>query len=156
MARLLKVIVVEDDPILCDAFATTLETDPLITTAQAHTLKEAEDLCELEPQVVLFLDLSVPGVKGVQIVELLRKKKPGAVIVVITGSAHLADAAIAAGASKVIIKSSPDSFGPGLIKSVRDAVTVREVELLFAPTVSAIKEQRETLTTVPQLVNNQK
>ena len=160
MARRLKVIVVEDDPILCEAFASTLEKDPLIKTAQAHTLVDAVHLCQMEPQVVLLLDLSVPGVKDVEIVETLRKETPGAIIIVVTGHEKLADAAMQAGASKVIIKGSNESWGPGLIKAFRDTVTAREVELLFAPTRDILEKQKKTLTSVTpsiqHLVNNQK
>lgn len=132
MARRLKVIVVEDDQLLCRLFAETLDKDPLIQTGQANDLEEALRLCTLEPQVVLLVDLSIPGAKGVEVVSETRKAAPGATIIVITGTDHYDKDAIKAGATAVIHKGTQDSIGNQLIKTIRDAVTKHEMELLFA------------------------
>jgi two-component system cell cycle response regulator len=150
MQRLLKAIVVEDDPLLCRLFAETLEGDSRITTAQAHDLPEAVRLCRKEPQVLLLVDLSIPGAEGMQAVSALRKEAPGATVVVITGNSDSEAAALRAGAHAVIIKGSEDSHGAALIDAVRHAVLAHEVELMFAPTLLAV----DKVTRKAQLVSD--
>ncbi len=154
MARILKVIVVEDDTLLCNLFAETLEKDARISTAQAHDLPEAIRLCQQEPQVVLLVDLTIPGAKGVEVIEAGRKAAPGATIVVITGNAEIEKDALSAGATTVIQKGSPESFGDALVKTVRDAVIQHEVQLLYAPMKDAVKTQQSKLNAVQSLLKH--
>ena len=158
MSRLLKVIVVEDNPELCTLYADCLNSDPNITTVKAHNLAEAVALCQKEPQVVILADLTLPDATGVQAMAL-RKEAPGATFIVITGDMNAADAAKDAGAEAVIVKGDPESIGSGLIRTVRNCVTAHEMKLLFAPGKAVIEKQGESLKTVKdkigQLVKNQ-
>lgn len=145
MHRLLKAIVMEDDPVLCKLFADTLEKDDRITAEVAHDLPEAIGICQRERQVVLLVDLSVPGARGMQAVTDLRKILPGATLIVITGNPDAEIDAKKAGAHAVIIKGSPQSFGDGLIWAVRMAVMARDNELLFQPAMNAVAKQEKKI-----------
>ncbi len=138
--RNLKVIVVEDDEVLCGLFASELDKDPFIKTAQAHDLPEAVRLCQLEPQVVLLVDLTIPGAKGMEAVSETRQAAPGATIIVITGNLDADQAALDAGATTVIHKGTRESYGEPLRKAVRDAVSLHEMQLLYRPVRQTIAE----------------
>lgn len=129
--RLLRVIVVEDDKTLCQAFAEALEADKSITTVQAHDLPEAIQLCRREPQVVMLVDLGLPSATGMDAVTMMRKENPGATLIVITGDMDAKPEAMRAGAHAVIVKGGEDSVGSGLIDAVRNAVRAHDSELLF-------------------------
>lgn len=152
MHRLLKVFVVEDDPVLCPLYAEMLRNDPGIATAEAHDLPEAIDLCRRERQVVLLVDLGLPSAKDMEAVTELRKEAPGATLVVITGNVDAEKPARKAGAHGVIIKGSPESIGDGLIKTIRDAVVRHDVELLLAPAVAVQEKISERISTLEDSV----
>ena len=143
--RLLKAFVVEDDPVLCRAFADTLKGDGHITAVEAHDLPDAVRLCRQEPQPVILVDLGLPSAAGTDAVTALRRELPGATLVVITGAADKEDAAIRAGAHAVIAKGSAESYGRGLIDAVRRAVVAHDVRLLFQPAKEGLERQEELL-----------
>lgn len=145
MKRLLRAIVVEDNDLLRNLYASTLEADEGISTVNAGTLQDAISLCRREPQVVLLVDLGIPGAEGVSAIPSLRREAPGATLVVITGKEELRDKALAAGAHAVIIKSSPESVGDELIRAVRAAVVRHDAELLASPAVAASDKLQESI-----------
>lgn len=151
MQRLLKAIVVEDNPQICEIISHTLQKDKNITTATAHDLPEAVQLCRREPQVVLVVDLGLPSCHEVEAIQALRKEAPGATVVVLTGQADLEDDALKAGAHAVIIKGGPNCYGEGLVKKIREAVVSHDVELLFAPATNAAEKVRKKIQETGEL-----
>lgn len=152
MQRLLKVIVVEDDSALRTAFAENLRNDQLIQTAEAGTLAAGLALVQAERHVVLVVDLGLPDADGVTAVAALRKVAPGATLVVVTGDERLEEPAKAAGAHAVILKTSEDSYGEGLIRAVRTAVINRDLELVNAPAAGRLARVDAKLDTAKRLL----
>ncbi len=149
--RLLRVIVVEDNKALCQAYSDILESDKQITAVQAHDLPEAVQLCRREPQVVMLVDLGLPSASGMDAITMMRKENPGATMVVITGDVDARPAALAAGAHEVIVKGSPESYGDGLILAVRNAVRVHDAELLFVKGQAILDRTEQRIEQAAQL-----
>ena len=108
-ARLIRVLVVDDHPVVTDGVRLLLRSDPTITIAgSAHSGQEAlRVVAQLEPDVVL-LDLRLPDMLGTEMITALRAGAPEAKIVLFTAYAdHAAlPAALEAGVDGCLLKDS--------------------------------------------------
>ena len=98
----IRVLLVEDFPLVREGVAAALERDPAITVVgeAANGREGLEKAHELRPDVVL-LDLHMPELGGMMLLERLRSEMPGVRTIVMTASEKgepLLDA-VAAGAS---------------------------------------------------------
>jgi DNA-binding NarL/FixJ family response regulator len=102
-----RILVVDDHPVVHDGVALLVERTRSITIAgYARSGREAIDLAErLQPDVVL-LDLRLPDMLGSEAVRAIRRRAPGAVVLIFTAHPdHAAlDAAREAGASGMVVK----------------------------------------------------
>ena len=103
----IRVLLVEDFPLVREGVAAALERDPAITVVgQAANGREGLALAhELRPDIVL-LDLHMPELGGMMLLERLRAELPGVRTMVMTASEKgepLLDA-VAAGASGYLTK----------------------------------------------------
>jgi two-component system nitrate/nitrite response regulator NarL len=105
--RPVRVLVVDDHPVVHDGVAMLVERTRSVTVAgSARSGREAIELAErLAPDVVL-LDLRLPDMLGSEAVRAIRKRAPGAVVLVFTAHPdHAAvDAAREAGAAGLVVK----------------------------------------------------
>jgi len=86
-----KILVIDDEEVVLDSCTQILDGgDCRINTASngAEGLKRLEDL---EPDVV-FLDLKMPGLSGLEVLERIRAMRPLMVVIVITGYATVSSA----------------------------------------------------------------
>lgn len=133
MDRKLNAIVLEDDPTLRGLIADELARDPAIRVRQAGSLGEAVAMARGEESPVYVVDLTLPDAAGVEAIVAIRRVTPGATIVGFTGGGVDAAAeARRAGATVVIEKGSPESYGDKLRETVRQAVCDGECELYAA------------------------
>ena len=105
----IRVVVVDDFPLVRDGIARALDADPAIeVVAQAGTGREALELAtQLEPDIMI-LDLRMPDLGGLAVLDKLRTSQPSIRVVVMTASEQagaLLDA-IAAGAAGYLSKRS--------------------------------------------------
>jgi DNA-binding NarL/FixJ family response regulator len=102
-----RVLVVDDHPVVHDGVALLVERTRAITIAgYARSGREAIELAEeLAPDVVL-LDLRLPDMLGSEAVRAIRRRAPGAAVLIFTAHPdHAAlDAAREAGAAGMVVK----------------------------------------------------
>src|SRR2546423_7248083 len=103
--RLTRVLVVDDDPLLCELLRVTLATEGIEVTAAHHVIHAEKLLAESVPDAIV-LDIGLPGVDGVFYCERLResprtKRLP---IIAISGSEDAGVMAAGAGADAFVHK----------------------------------------------------
>jgi DNA-binding NarL/FixJ family response regulator len=105
----IRVLVAEDHPLVREAVSRALSQDPsLAVVGEAGTGEEAIELAaELRPDI-LILDLVMPGVGGLAVLDRLRETQPEIRIVVLTANENASTVldAIAAGAAGYLSKSA--------------------------------------------------
>lgn len=104
-----RILVVDDHPLTRDALAALLEQHDFRVVGQAADGEEAIECARaLHPDLVL-LDLSMPGLDGLQALPRLRAAAPGCEVVVLTASGTEDNllGAIRAGAAGYLLKSEP-------------------------------------------------
>jgi signal transduction histidine kinase len=107
-----RILVIDDEEVVLDACTLMLEGGPhTVATASDGTLG-LQRIQEVRPDLV-FVDLRMPGLSGLEVIERIHTSDPSIVIVVITGYATL-DSAVEAmqkGASDYVPKPfTPDEF----------------------------------------------
>jgi two-component system, NarL family, response regulator DegU len=104
-----RILVVDDHPLTRDALAGLLAQHGFDVAGLAGSGEEAVELArDLQPDLVL-LDLSMPGMSGLEALPLVRGAAPSAEVVVLTASEDEESLlhAIRAGASGYLLKSEP-------------------------------------------------
>jgi len=104
-----RILIVDDHPITRDALAALLGQQGFSVVGEAAEGEEAVELTRrLRPQIVL-LDLSMPGLGGLEALPRLREVAPETEVVVLTASGTEENllAAIRGGAAGYLLKSEP-------------------------------------------------
>jgi DNA-binding NarL/FixJ family response regulator len=104
-----SILLVDDHPLTRDGLAALLDGHGFDVVGQASDGLEAIDLArELQPDVVL-LDLSMPGMGGLDALPRLRNEAPACEVVVLTASGDEDNllAAIRGGAAGYLLKTEP-------------------------------------------------
>jgi len=104
-----RILIVDDHPITRDALAALLGQHGFSVVGEAAEGEEAVELTRrLRPQIVL-LDLSMPGLGGLEALPRLREVAPETEVVVLTASGTEENllAAIRGGAAGYLLKSEP-------------------------------------------------
>jgi response regulator RpfG family c-di-GMP phosphodiesterase len=103
--RTIRVLVVDDDPRLCEFLRVTLELEGIEVWAAHHVIEAEKALTDAVPDV-LVLDIGLPGVDGVFYCERLRESAQTRTIpiVAISGSEDAGVRALAAGANTFLHK----------------------------------------------------
>jgi two-component system, NarL family, nitrate/nitrite response regulator NarL len=104
-----RILLVDDHPITREALAALLEQHDFSVVGQAADGQEAVELARrLQPQLVL-LDLSMPGIGGLEALPRIRDAAPECEVVVLTASGTEENllSAIRGGAAGYLLKSEP-------------------------------------------------
>ena len=91
MASPARVLLVDDDPDFCEALGDRLRSLGFEVSV-ADRGPEALRLCREEPPAIVLLDLVLPGMDGMAVLEAIRRSEPDAVVIVITGHGTIARA----------------------------------------------------------------
>jgi DNA-binding NarL/FixJ family response regulator len=115
-----KVLIADDHRLFAEALRAVLSSDERIeVVGLAESGEDAvRKATEVEPDVVL-MDISMPGIDGVQATRMIREALPGARVVIVTGSdaRQDVDAARSAGAAGYVTK---DRIAAELIGAILD------------------------------------
>jgi DNA-binding NarL/FixJ family response regulator len=104
-----SILLVDDHPLTRDGLAALLAGNGFHVVGEAGDGQEAIDLArDLQPDVIL-LDLSMPGLGGLDALPRLRNEAPNCEVVVLTASGEEDDllAAIRGGAAGYLLKTEP-------------------------------------------------
>lgn len=136
-----RVLVVDDHPLTREALASLLTQHGFAVAGQASDGLEAIELSRsLQPDLVL-LDLSMPGMSGLEALPRIRQAAPGCEVVVLTASGTDDNllAAIRGGAAGYLLKSEP----PERIAEFLRGVAGGEAALSGAVARSLLEQVRE-------------
>lgn len=105
MSTKLKVLVVEDDATVRDVLTTLLAFDGFSVAAAGDGFTGLELVESMQPDIVL-LDVGLPGIDGLQVCRMVRKRAPGTRVVMVTGRDTAEDEldGVAAGADAYLRK----------------------------------------------------
>jgi DNA-binding NarL/FixJ family response regulator len=110
MVSIVRVVLADDNAQFRGVLRQLLERDPLIEViAEASSGADAIELCEdLHPDVVL-MDVSMPGLDGLEATHLLKSSRPDLVVLLLSvGNKEQEIAAgLAQGASEYLTKGTP-------------------------------------------------
>jgi CheY-like chemotaxis protein len=125
MSALRKVLVVDDDPVVGESFNRVLSGKgyAVITASDGQ---EALAKLEAEQYDVVFTDLRMPGMTGLEVAESVRARQPWIPVVIVTGygSSRSEERARAAGVSDFLHKPlSPDMIEDSAARALRHAAS---------------------------------
>src|ERR671938_930818 len=115
-----SVLIVDDHPLTREALGALLAQHGFSVVGQAEDGEEAIGLARrLQPKLVL-LDLSMPGLSGLEVLPRLREAAPACEVVVLTASGTEENllAAIRGGAAGYLLKSEPPERIVGFLRGV--------------------------------------
>jgi DNA-binding NarL/FixJ family response regulator len=115
-----RILIADDHRLFAEALRAILAADPRIeVVGLAESGQDAvAKATELEPDLIL-MDISMPGLDGVQATKQIRQQQPGAKVLMVTGSdaRQDVDAARSAGAAGYVTK---DRIAAELIDAILD------------------------------------
>ena len=127
---LVTVVLVDDEQLIRAALATALANGGLELVGEAENGQAAIELVvDLRPDVVL-MDLRLPGLSGVEVIEQLALLAPASRVLVLTRSEqNRVVEAIIAGASGYLLKSAPAETIVGAVKATAAGESVLSPEI---------------------------
>ncbi len=146
MGALRKVLVVDDDPVVGKSFNRVLSEEKgyLVITAQ-NAAEALERLREQEYDVV-FTDIKMPGMDGVELTERVKASRPWTPVVIVTGYGTTANEkrAKAAGVSDFMHKPlSPEMIEESAIQALRQPAPASVAKIGASPLQSVPGEAPE-------------
>ena len=102
-----RVFLVEDHPVMREGYASLIQDEPdMDVCGQAASAEEAFAVIEDLPYDLAIVDLSLPGVNGIELIKRLRSVRPDALTLVVSAhdEALYAERALRAGASGYLMK----------------------------------------------------
>jgi DNA-binding NarL/FixJ family response regulator len=131
----IKIIIVDDHPIVIDGLRSQIETQPdFVVVGETGDGLEVEELVNRLHADVLLLDLSLPGLSGLEVTRRVRKSSPDTQIVILSmydDTPYVAEALIN-GAQAYVLKKSVSSE---LIIAIR---SVLAGERFLSPSLSEV------------------
>jgi two-component system response regulator DegU len=149
----IRALIVDDHPVTREGLRTLLELsgdDAVIVVGEASSGEEAvAQVLQLEPDVV-FMDVRMPGISGIEATKQIRKANPGTKVILITidESRGAISEAIQAGVSGYLLK---DASADALLDAAKQAVEGRAVihPQLTKTFIEEVQHADEAPTTTP-------
>ena len=82
----MEILIVDDEPEVAEVLAKSLNRQGHSTTV-AHSGQEALTLLKTVSPDAMFLDVSMPGMNGLDVMAQVKRLKPSLAVVIITGNA---------------------------------------------------------------------
>jgi DNA-binding NarL/FixJ family response regulator len=118
----IRVVIVDDHKMFAEALRVLLEADGRIAlVGTATSAEEGIELAVAERADVVVMDITMPGMDGLEATRRLHEARPESAVVVISGTADFADAARAAGAEGFLTKGGVhDEVAEAIVSAARD------------------------------------
>ena len=142
MAKLTRILIVDDEPAIRETLAEVLNTQGRVVVTAASG-EEALALLQKETFDLMLLDLVMPGLGGLQVMEKARQIAPSTIIIMLTAHGTLSSAiqAMRHGAHDYLLKPAS---APKIMASVEEGLRRRQEALrkqeLVQQMEKAIKE----------------
>ena len=134
-----SILIVDDDPALLKGLVAVFERRGWAARGSADPWA-AIDIYDRERPEVVLLDVDLPHLSGMRVLELLRERDPDVVVVMLTGRAEVATAvdAMRLGAENFILKPADTAHLEAVaMRASEKAVLRRRTRMLHASTVDA-------------------
>lgn len=89
----MRILVVEDERLLCDGIAEDLELEKYAVD-RCYDGEEAYERLFVEPYDLVILDLNLPGMDGLELLKRIRKERPALRVLILSARAQLSDKVI--------------------------------------------------------------
>jgi two-component system sensor histidine kinase/response regulator len=112
MSEQFKILIIDDEEVILDSCTRILKNSAYKLATAANGTLGLEMVKEFQPDLV-FVDLKMPGISGIEVIEKIRDIEPNIVVIVITGFATVSSAveAMKNGAYDFLPKPfTPDEF----------------------------------------------
>ncbi len=143
MGALHKVLVVDDDPVVGKSFNRVLsKKDYVVITAQ--NAQEALKKLENEEYDVVFTDIKMPGMDGLELAERVKAKRPWTPVVIVTGygTTESEERAKAAGVTAFLHKPlSPEIISESAMNALNEQAPIIIPHAETAPVETIRPEQ---------------
>ena len=146
MSALRKVLVVDDDPVVGKSFNRVLSQDKGYVVITAQNAAEALERLREQEYDVVFTDIKMPGMDGVELTERVKASRPWTPVVIITGYGTTANEqrAKAAGVSDFMRKPlSPEMIEESAQHALQPSAHANVIALPGAQTESVPVERVE-------------
>lgn len=150
-----KILVIDDERIIRERLKRLLELDGFEVVAAEDGARGLEIFKKMRPQVAL-VDIKMPGVGGIEVLETMRKESPGTEVILITGHGGVETAiqALRNGAFDYLTK--PIDYDELLI-GIQKALAKQDMERKLAEHVKGLEvANRQVQETQSQLIQSEK
>jgi CheY-like chemotaxis protein len=153
MSALHKVLVIDDDPVVGKSFDRVL-SDKGYAVIVARNGREALEKLRCEEYDLVFTDINMPGMDGLEVAERVKAKRPWTPVVIVTGYGTKAneERAKAAGVSAFLHKPlSPEMIEASALQALHESappVTVADVANVVAPAQPEAAKQESRLKNI--------
>ncbi len=140
----ITIVLADDHPIVLRGLKALLETeiDLSVIAACANGIDALESIREFRPDIAV-IDVTMPGLTGIQVVEAMRKEKLRTRVLLLTAS--LTDAsvfdAVAAGVCGIILKEAAPEILVDSLRAVRNGKQLLPSDLI-SPAIARETERR--------------
>lgn len=117
-----QVLFIDDDPAILDFYALALSKIENVAVLKAHSGQQSLEILEKESVDLIFLDLRLPDIEGIDLLREIRQLDDEVLVVLLTGHPNL-DSAIES------VKLSASDY---LIKPIKPAELIRVCKRLLA------------------------
>lgn len=138
MSALHKVLVVDDDPVVGMSFNRVLSSEKGYVVITAQNAAEALEKLREQEYDVVFTDIKMPGMDGVELAERVRARQPWTPVVIVTGYGTKANEERAKAAGVLEFLNKP--LSPDMIeKSALNALHQPELALVLPVQASPVE-----------------
>jgi CheY-like chemotaxis protein len=141
MSTLRKVLVVDDDPVVGKSFNRVLSKDKGYVVVTAENAAQALERIREQDYDVVFTDIKMPGMDGVELTERVKASRPWTPVVIITGYGTTANETRAKAAGVADFMRKP--LSPEMIQESAEHALMQIPQAITAPEPVAMTANAE-------------
>jgi DNA-binding NtrC family response regulator len=140
-----KVLIIDDETMILSTLKSVLSREPYDVIC-VESGEEALAIMEKEEIALIITDEMMPGMTGIELLAIARKKYPDTFRMILTGFANLESAITAINKGEVYRFFTKPCNIDDLIVAIRQALEHRELKKENMRLVEKVKEQKKTIT----------